>query len=248
MEILKTDGIVLNSKVIGDSDIFCKILTKDFGKKKFIFKGLKKSRKREKAAAEPGTLISLIYYYRENKEINIVNEFNIQNQYSEIRDNLQKIFHLYYLLEIVEKTTGLEDVNKIFFELLNAGIDTLSKTEYNINLTVFFIIHLLRFQGILPDFRNCRNCGTEIVSNFSLSFSDLNPICHNCSKSNSKLLDHNSRKFIILSLSNKFHSINHDEFDQVKFTNLLFYLSLFIEGYYNIEIRSKEFILSKKYL
>ena len=137
MEILKTDGIVLNSKVIGDADIFCKILTKDFGKKKFIFKGLKKSRKREKAATEPGTHISLIYYYRENKEINIVNEFNIQNQYSEIRDDLQKIFHLYYLLEIVEKTTGFEDVNKTFFELLKAGIDTLSKTEYNINLTIF---------------------------------------------------------------------------------------------------------------
>ncbi len=61
MEIRKAAGLVLHSRQSGEADIVARVLTAEFGKTNFIFKGLKKSKKRSLAAGEPGTLLDLMY-------------------------------------------------------------------------------------------------------------------------------------------------------------------------------------------
>lgn len=247
MEIQKSTGIILSSKLYGDADILCKIFTKEYGKRKFIFKGLKKSKKRPQTAAEPGTTVNLVYYFHDKKDSYIVNELNISNHYLEIRKNLQKIFNLYFVLETIEKTIGYDDVNIPVYNLLSAGIDALAQTDYPVNLSGFFTIHQLRLHGILPDLKNCKICGTNEFSQFSFDITDLSPICYKCTKKRERILDPCLKEFILVSLKQKFFSIEHSNFDESKTLNLLFYLSLFIENYYNIEIKSKNFILSDRF-
>ena len=138
MEIQKATGIVLSSRTINESDILCNILTREFGKRKFIFKGLKKSRKRPNNVSEPGTVSSILYYFKENKEIHTINEFTIIEQYLNIRNNLTSIYNLYFLVESVDKTTGFNADEEYIFNLLSSGIEALAHTDRPYHLSAFF--------------------------------------------------------------------------------------------------------------
>ena len=253
MEILKTTGIVLSSIVYGEGDIIANIFTRDSGKRKFIFKGLKKSKTRSKSATEPGSLTNLVYYYRENREMHIVNEFSIKKYYTSILKNLSRIFHLYFILESVDKTSGYDTKETKVYELLLSAISALSNTENPLSLSSFFILHLLRIHGILPDLTNCKSCGGSSYNTFSLDISDLKPVCGSCQKSRRNspggdafILDIDAKQFIDNSFKNKFNKINHEEYSEQSIKDLVFNLSLFIENYYHTEIKSKSFILSEK--
>jgi len=243
MEIQKNTGIVLSSRPAGDSDVLSIILTRDFGKRKFIFKGLKKSRKRSAGAAEPGSVTDLLYYYHPEWESYIVNEFTVQRIYHEIRNNLEKIYNLYFILESVEKTTGFNDMSTRIFELLFAAIEALSSTDHPIHLSAFFMLHLLRIHGILPSFKKCKICGSERFAVFALDADDLIPVCNTCADIIPQLAT-SVKKFIDESLLIKFSAMNYSAYDTKSMRDLIFSILRFIENYFHAEIKSKEFILS----
>jgi DNA repair protein RecO (recombination protein O) len=242
MNIKKSAGIVLSSRTIGEADVLATILTSDSGKRKFSFKGLKKSRKRPRSAGEPGTLLNLVYYHRENREISTVNEFTIEYQPVKIRENMKRIFTLYFLLELTEKTIGFDDDTGNIFKLLNSGIRALADTESVTNLSVFYMLHLLRFLGIIPDFLTCRSCGDETFTHFILEISDLGPVCCNCYNGSLDFLGVDTRDFINTSLTTKYSDIIHSRFSETEISKLLFNLVLFVENYYHIVLKSKEFL------
>jgi DNA repair protein RecO (recombination protein O) len=245
MEIQKTTGIVLSSKKTGESDYICPIFTRDFGKRDFVFKGLQKSRKRPQIVSESGTTVNIIYYYHESRNSFIVNDFQILKDTNDLRSDLKKIYLLYYLVNLIEKTTGYNDKNIPVYSLLAAGIDQISKEEHHGHLSVFFALHLMKLHGILPDFFRCKTCGGA-ESDFYLDTFDFHPVCSTCResvRSKTIFLNRMIKKFIHESLSNKFTSINHSYYPSDNITNFLFSLTLFIENYYHIEIKSKDMLI-----
>jgi DNA repair protein RecO len=242
MNIEKTAGIVLSSRTIGEADLLATILTENSGKRKFSFRGLKKSRKRPLSAGEPGTLLHLVYYYHDHRDIFTVNEFNILYQPAKIREDMERIFTLYFLLEVTEKTIGFDDDSRNIYKLLDSGVRTLNETGYVTHLSVFYILHLLRFLGIIPDFLSCKMCGNETFSQFILEISDLTPVCGACYNGSLDFLGVTTREFITASLSTKYSDIALSRFDGKEMSKLLFNLVLFIENYYHITLKSKEFL------
>jgi len=245
MEIQKTDGIILSSYLFGEADNYSRVYTREFGKRDFIFKGIKKSKKRSKLITELGTIANLIYYYNEKKNSYVVNEFTIHKHYLKIRNNLKKILHLSFILETVQNTCGYDDPNISLFNLLYRGIATLSSTEYIEHLTVFFTIHLLKIEGIIPDFSRCKNCNKSDYIEFIIDTSDFLPICSKCCSYNSMIpLNRKMKEFIDIALYKKFLNFNHSKFNKKDLLNLLFYLSLFLENYFQIKIKSKALLFS----
>ncbi|MCU0847369.1 MAG: DNA repair protein RecO [Spirochaetes bacterium] len=242
MEISKTDGIILKSRPSGESDITSVILTSDYGKKRFIFKGLKKSRKRSIAAVEPGSVINLLYYNHEDREFQIVNEFIQLMSFAEIRNDYNRIMHLFFLLEIVEKTTGFGIKDQVLYAMLVSAVEKVSSAEHLEYLTSFFILHLLRIGGILPDYSKCEYCGRNCINQFHVSAVDLKPACKNCINKG-PVLPAGTSAFVIASLKNKYGEINFDRFCREEILDLIFHQSLFLEKYYHIEIKSKGYIL-----
>ena len=81
MEIVKSTGIVLSSQSYGESDIICNFYTRDAGKRKFVFKGLKKSGRRSRSATEPGAVSRVVYYYRDDRDSYIVNQCDVEKYF-----------------------------------------------------------------------------------------------------------------------------------------------------------------------
>ena len=134
MEIRKATGLVLHSRQSGEADVLARILTGEFGKTNFVFKGLKKSKKRSLAAAEPGTVLHLMYYQHDNRDFQVVNEFRVVRHRLDLRDDLERILHLYFILEIVDKTTGHGDPQALIFALATAAIDALAERLIKIHV------------------------------------------------------------------------------------------------------------------
>jgi len=254
MEILKTTGIALSSQVSGEADIICNYYTKDFGKRKFIFKGLKKSRKRSLSATEPGSVANVVYNFREGRDAYIVNDVSLEKYYASITGDIRKIFHLYFILESVEKTSGYDIADEAIFNLLSAAIDALSKTEFPAHLSSFFIMHLLKEHGILSDVDACKICSKSNFSGFALDIADLRPICGSCIAGNptgpwhrSSLLAKEMRDYMRDCMVRKFNAVDNAHFRENDVLDLLFNLSLFMEHYFHTELKSKSFIFSERF-
>ena len=245
MALQKTAAIILHSVKSGEADIIATVLTQNDGKRKFIFKGIRKSRRRARSATQIGTVLELSYYSHENKNMHIANEFTIQTQHEvdNVLDNvLDKYYHLCTLLEVVNKTTGFNHHEYQLYELLIAGIETLVANNSTVHVSAFFLVHLLRFHGILPDFRYCKGCGASDFTVFVLDDSDLTPLCKNCTNS-SLFLSKAVKSFLFEILQKKFSMIDMEKYDNASILDLLFYLIRFIEHYFHITIKSKEFVL-----
>jgi len=254
MEILKTTAIALSSRVSGEADIVCNMYTRDFGKRKFVFKGLKKSKKRSMAATEPGAVSTLLYYHRDERESFIVNDVTVEKFYASITGDLKKIVHLYFILETVDKTCGYDIPDYSIFNLLLAGIEVLSKTEFPAHLSTFLVLHLLNKHGVLSDMETCKICGKRKFPSFTIDVIDLRPVCGSCLGGNpsgpwqrSALLPGAMRDFVQLGMSQKFSAMDCSAYDEKDMLDLLFAISLFMESYYHMEIKSKSFIFSDSF-
>jgi len=243
MGIQKATGIVLSSREINESDVLSTILTREQGKRKFIFKGLKKSRKRPIHASEPGTVVQIVYYFKDSREFHVINDFTVMKHYDAFRNDIEKIYCLYYILESVDRTTGFNSDETPVFDLLAAGMDTLSKTEFPAHLAAFFILHLLRLHGILPDMNRCHRCGSVDYRAFSFDTAELTPVCSSCG--NAKIsLDGSIAIFLKKSTDTRFTDIMPGNYSHEMIINLIYYMTSFMENYFHNEIKSKKFILS----
>lgn len=247
MEIRKAAGLVLQSRQSGEADIMARVLTAEYGKTNFIFKGLKKSRKRFLAAGDPGTLLDLMYYQHDNREFQVVNEFRVVRHRLDLRTDLARILHLYYLLELVDRTTGHGDPQPRIFALASAAIDALAETANHVHLSAFFLLHLLRFHGVLPDFRRCGACGRTDFLSFTLDTPDFLPVCERCTGgrgTGGSMLRAEARDFVAAALSTRFSDLDIGSFSAETVLSLLFHLTLFVESYFHCEIKSKGMLFS----
>lgn len=254
MEILKTTGIALSSHDSGEADLLCNYYTREFGKRRFIFKGLKKSRRRPRSAAEPGAVARLVYYYHRDRETHVVNEFSVERFYPSITENLSKIMHLCYILESVEKTSGYDMPDGATYTLLSSGIEALSRTEHAPHLSSFFILRLLKNQGLIAEPERCGICGSGEFSTFKMDMDDFSPVCGKClgsipanGRTVGGLMRGSARRYMLECLAGKFNRIECERFGGDDVLDILFSASLFIEAYFHTELKSKQFILSDRF-
>ena len=247
MEIQKATGVVLHSRDSLEADVIARVYTREYGKRSFVIKGLKKSRTRSLSAVEAGAVISLVYYYREGREHQVPREFKPVKHYLSLRENLEKYLHLCFILETVDRTTGFNDPDPGLFSLLAAGIDTLAGDALSVHLSLFFLLRLLDLQGILPDFTGCGVCGNRDYDDFAVDTRDFLPVCRDCLMAGvktGKLLPRSGRDYIEQALSKKYNAIDHEKFDGEALFDLLFHVTLFMENYFHVRIKSKSMIFT----
>ncbi len=235
--------------------MLCSVLTRDYGKRGFILKGLRKSRKRPQSVKEPGTVISLVYYFHPDRNLHIINECGIVESRREFHEDLGKIYTLSFILETVDKTTGEGTGETGIYPLLSGAIDTLAGLEEHVFLTAFFLIRLLKIYGLLPPFGVCAECGQRNPEKFHLMGADLKQLCERCAPPswNGSLtrtagpgyFSRLTERFIMHAQSYRFSKMPPEGYSAVEAKKLVLVLVGFLEGYFHIRINSKKFILSE---
>jgi DNA repair protein RecO (recombination protein O) len=239
MAIQKSDSVILSISQSGEGDIIAKALTSESGKRIFVFKGLKKSRKR--AQIEPGLRVEIIYYYDPKKNYHIVKEFSITSEINTIRKDLDSIYHMMYMLESADRASAFDEKIQGLFTLISSGIETLGREKKPELIAAFYTVRLLKILGILHDFNTCIKCGSELDS-FTISLNSNGPKCGKCSEPGEKKYGLMEKKFILLSGSKRFRNIEIPQELNDSIKALHSDLIKYLETYCGMNIKSGKLI------
>jgi DNA repair protein RecO (recombination protein O) len=184
MSIKNTSAIILNVSPYRETSCILKLFSLEYGLITGIAKGIKRLKTRREPL-ERGSLVNLTVYLKQNREINTVSDFQINNFYPSIRKNLHKTTIRDIVFELIlASTINFSPQSKLYFCLINF----LSQLEQFSEKQALFII-LWRFfyrytvlSGFGPDFSQCICCKEPLKDNGFLLINKGGILCQNCSK------------------------------------------------------------------
>jgi DNA repair protein RecO (recombination protein O) len=155
MAIRTTEAIVLKTRPFRNSSLIVTAYTRDFGKIQGLAKGIKlrcdRKDTRHHCYLEPLTLDKIVYYEKSRSGLHLLTQSDLLNQFEQIRNSLAKLAAASFMLELVDKGTQLEDVNRGIFELLTGSLGRLCKSTGGLKeILLFFQTQFLRLSGFMP--------------------------------------------------------------------------------------------------
>src|SRR5690554_4052561 len=119
----KSEAIILSRKNYSEADRILTLYTKNYGKLTVIAKGVRKPKSRKRGALEVFTQIS--FSAVKGKNMDIITEAVIMDSFDLIRDDLAKISVAYFMMEIINKTSGESEENMMVYKQLVQNLNML---------------------------------------------------------------------------------------------------------------------------
>lgn len=180
--LFKTDGIVLKSIKLNESDKIVTIFSKNYGKIKAIAKGVRKTKSQFGSSLENLTMLKLLFY--KGKNINIVSQTEIIHSFFPQCKNLSRYGWAVLSTEIVDKMSVEEDPNNSIYELLKTFMILLRDDESPLLLMESFKWKMLQIVGYLPELWKCIDCN-QVIKKEKYYFFNIKGggiICPKCSQ------------------------------------------------------------------
>ncbi|MCK4800306.1 DNA repair protein RecO [Candidatus Parcubacteria bacterium] len=185
MSTYKTEGIIIKRNNFLEASLILDIYTKNYGKVEAVARSARKAKGKLKGHLELFLDTDLILAYGKSIDT-IINSFTIKS-FSNLRNNLELSFSVYYLLELIDKMTVEEYRDERIFYLLKKSLlflDGLASDQVNDGncLILLFQINLLDLTGFSPELNKCVFCRKPIKSrNNYFSFSMGGVVGNECS-------------------------------------------------------------------
>ena len=235
--IIATDAIVLRQIPYSESSIICRLFTKKEGKITIIAKGARRPKKYISGLLEPINYISILYYNKNNRDIQLLKDIASINNFKNIRKNLNSIIIAFAIVEILDKTILNNHPYPIIFRLTWRVLDKLNNvSENHWEIFAFYLYHLSLRLGFMPNLTICSKCESEMNrAGINTLSGDL--VCINC-------LSSNEDSYFNLDIIIKLKLIHIDEvttlaLDKKEILNLVIFFETFltfhIEGIKNMK-------------
>lgn len=155
MAIRTTEAVVLKTLAFRSTSLIATLYTKDFGKVQGIAKGIRARCERKDSKfycfLEPLTLNKIVYYQKSHSGLHLLTQSDLLNQFQPIRQDLRKLALAGFMLELVDKGTQLEDINKGVFDLLVDSLNSLCVEGSHIDqISDSFQESFLSLSGLMP--------------------------------------------------------------------------------------------------
>lgn len=161
-ELIKIEGIIINKQNLNDSDRILKIVTSTFGKVNVLVKGISKSKRRDKTAADVLSYSKLVVY---KKDFNLIaSSMELIESYENIRTNMEKLEFVLYLFSILNTLLNDYERNSSLFQLMCKSLNYINKEKEKykyLTLVVFFVDKLISKEGISFQIQNGKNFSIE---------------------------------------------------------------------------------------
>lgn len=168
--LTKTDAVVIKSMKYGDTSKIVTFYSRQFGKLKGIAKGARRAKNKFGSSLEPFSLVSLVIYKKENRDLHLISQCDCIESYQKIHDDLERISAGLSVLELVDQLAHSEEENSALFSLLVETLATLNNTGKNFqSLHRAFMLKGAALFGFTPSLNVCAVCGRSLVGNETLS-------------------------------------------------------------------------------
>ncbi len=159
MVVNKTEAIVLGSANLVGADKIVTVYSPEYGQIRGVAHGVKRIKNPFGSALEPLTHISLIFKLRPNRELQLIQQADIINNFAQIRKDIIFLTAGLYSAELVQKLTPLEGCGQPqIFRLLIKALDLLSSRVDLFSIIHIFEVRLLGLLGYKPNLDKCLFC------------------------------------------------------------------------------------------
>lgn len=179
MALLKTEGIILKTFDFRTSSIIATVYTRNFGKIQGLFKGIRKDYKKFSSPLEPYSLNEIILYHGRS-DLHLVSYCDLLDNFTQIRQSIEKMVCASYLAELVDKIMPAEDKNIEVFDLLLESLHKVSSSDGHTKIIPVFQIKLLSLSGFKPHLDSCVSCGSSINHESYFSNAHGGLLCKTC--------------------------------------------------------------------
>ena len=151
--LFTTRGIALSYIKFKESSIIARVYTESFGMQSYIVNGIRSKNARTKIALfQPLTLLDLVVYHHEKKDINRIIEIKCSYNFHSIPFDISKTAIALFLTEILNQVLQDERENEQLYSYLNDAIQYFDEVHHHFeNFHLSFLVHLSGLLGIFPE-------------------------------------------------------------------------------------------------
>ena len=150
--LIKTRGIVFRSVKYSETSIIADIYTEEKGLRKYIFSGVRSAKSKvAPSLLQVMSLVELVAYDREDRELNRVKEIRPALVYTGIPFDVRKGAVGLFMVEVARKTIKEAQENQSLFEFLFQAFAFLDETRLPVpHIHLYFLLELSPFLGFVP--------------------------------------------------------------------------------------------------
>ena len=184
--ILKTDAIVLKSFDFRETSRIVTFFSRDHGKVKGIFKGIRKDPRKFRSHVDRYSVNEIIFYHSLRSEIHLVSHCDLKDDIFSLRENYKLNVAAHYALELVDRIMPVEQSNVNVYQLMLDYLGSLkeligSPDPLKIDKLVhIFQIKVLLYSGFRPHLDACVRCQRKISGKVRFSLASGGLICVEC--------------------------------------------------------------------
>lgn len=150
--IEKSRGIILHHLKYGDSSIIAHVFTEVYGRKSFIFKGVRgKKSKMKSSIIQSLFAVNLEFYNKTNSDLCLVKDVSLERTFVNFPYDVRKSSQAIFLAEVLNRCLINEEAYKDLFDFIIFSLDYFDlKEEPFPNFHLHFLVKLTKYLGILP--------------------------------------------------------------------------------------------------
>ena len=150
--LYKTRGLALSHIKYRETSIIARIFTEAFGMQSYIVNSVRsKNAKAKIALFQPLTLLDLVVYHNQKKEINRISEMKCLVNFNSIPYDIRKTTMAMFITEFLGKTLREESENAPLFDFLFHSVQVLDEMPSQFeNFHLQFLLQCSKYLGIKP--------------------------------------------------------------------------------------------------
>lgn len=145
-------GIVLSSLKYSDSSVICRVFTQHHGMVPFLIQGVYRKKARiSYSYLQPFSLLDMVYYYKENRQLQKVKEVKVQPALNSLQTNVVKTSIALFAVETLSYVLDDSDHDEKMFDWLQSFIMELELApKVHALLPHQFLLQLAHRLGFAP--------------------------------------------------------------------------------------------------
>lgn len=161
MSLVKAEGIVIRAMKMGETSKLVTLFTRESGILKVVAKGSRASKSRFGAALEVLTVVRIVYYDKENRELHFLSQAEIAEHFPNIPVDLARWGLAQACCELTFRTQAGAERKPALYPVLLETLRAMNGTAADARACFFgFQMKLLGILGVAPNLQQCQRCGT----------------------------------------------------------------------------------------
>jgi DNA repair protein RecO (recombination protein O) len=162
----KVEGLIIKAIKYSETSVICDAYTAELGRRTYIINGVRKKNSRiSPALVKPMSLVEMIVYHHEEKDINRIKEIKPSYIYQRLPFDVARGAIGLFVTEVAQKTLREPEPNPVLYEFLVACYQKLDQTEEKIvNFPIWFLVKLSTYLGL---FSVAKNLSEDCVFDYS---------------------------------------------------------------------------------